>query len=241
MGVKIGTIPVDRGFYLILIGVTINYIIFAILMLMTASWRLTSINEALKLTAKSDRRNILRKMKILMKVLAKTEDLIDSLNNYLTLNNILFFLNFFITFLMISFLGYDILVHDLGSEDVIFFLAGVSFSFCGGLSCFIILKYSMTFNNTMQNSVETFNEISINSSDRKIKKFCQIANLQLSSTQNELSCGLLDFNWKFILTFLNYFFSYIVMMIQFDFMLPNRRIEISRNRINIEGLNINYL
>ena len=161
-----------------------------------------------------------------MKMLAKTEDLIHSLNNYLTLNNILFFFNFFMLFLMISFLGYDILVHDLGSDDVIFFFAGISFLFWAGFSCLIILFYSLAFKNTTQNSFTTFNEISINSSDRKIKKFCHIAILQISSTQSELSCGLFGFNWIFILTFLMYYFNYIVMMIQFDYMLTNRRIDI---------------
>ena len=153
-----------------------------------------------------------------MRIWGKVEDLIEALNKYITFNYILAFWNFFMLFLMISFLGYDILVHDLGSEDRIFFLAGISFSFWSGLNCVIVIIYSMSFDHTMKYSIRIFNEIAINSLDIKIKKFCQIANFQISSSQSELSCGLFGFNWRLIFTIISAFFSYLVMMIQFDYL-----------------------
>ena len=216
LNVKLETIPINRGFFLITLAITLNYTILSLLMQASISWRLPAINKALILTAKTNQKNLLRKIKVTMKMLGKIEDLINSLSNYLTLNNIFSFLNFFLFSLMILFLGYDILAHDLGIDDVIFFLAGICFSFLGGLNCVFVIIYSMTFNHTLQHSIRIFNEIAINSRDIKIKKFCQIANLQISSTQSVLSCGLFVFNWRLIFTIISAFFSYLIMMIQFD-------------------------
>lgn len=218
LGVKVKTIAIDRVLVLITLAMTVNYTFLSVLMLMTVSWRTKSINEAIILTVRSDQNEVLGKIKILMKMWCKVEALINSLSKYLVINSILSFWNFFVVTILMAFLGYDILANDLGSSDIIFFAAGSSYAIFTGATCVIFVIYSVTFKNTMKNSIKAFNQIASNCNDRKVMKFCQIANLQLSSTQSELSCGLFGFNWKFIFTLMAAFFSYLLEMIQFDYM-----------------------
>lgn len=234
MNVKIKTIPVDRGFFLISLGLNINYSIFAILMQVMISWRLRAIDDALKLTIKSNQKIILRKMKLLMKVLCIIEDLINSRNNYVSLSNILSFANFFVTSLMILFLGYDVFAHNLGNDDLTLFLGGISFSFFAGLACFIAISYSISVARTIKKAIKIFNKIQMKfNDDAKIQKYCNLANLQLSSVQSEFSCGLFDFNYKLIFTLMSSIFAYLVMMIQFDYMLTIRRKEMNFSETDV--------
>lgn len=223
LGVKVKTIPIDRIFYLISIAININYIIFSFLILLAIFWRLRSMTNALNITTKSDHKKLFQNIKSLSKIWCKLEDLICSVDKYHTFSLILTFLNFFVTFLLVIFLGYDIFAHDLDSGDVIFFVAGLNFSFFNGLSCFIVIAISMALNNTMKISMKICNRIQIKNQVKKVHKLNYIAILQFTFLRKNFSCGLFDFNWKLIFTLAASFFSYLIMMIQFDYMLSINR------------------
>lgn len=223
LGVKVKTIPIDRIFYLISIAININYIIFSFLILLAIFWRLRSMTNALNITTKSDHEKLFQNIKSLSKIWCKLEDLICSVDKYHTFSLILTFLNFFVTFLLVIFLGYDIFAHDLDSGDVIFFVAGLNFSFFNGLSCFIVIAISMALNNTMKISMKICNRIQIKNQVKKVHKLNYIAILQFTFLRKNFSCGLFDFNWKLIFTLAASFFSYLIMMIQFDYMLSINR------------------
>lgn len=216
LGIKIKSVDLKTGYPLINMGIAVTFALFSILLLLTISWRLRSITTALK---KSEDEN---SIKIIVKILSKIEDLIYSINSYLSLNYITSFSSTFIYLLMFTFLGYDILVHNLSVDDVIFFCAGASFTCFNSLMCSLVIFFSMRFDKTTKNLFKFFNQIQMKNSDQKIRKICFLANLQLGHSKKNLSCGLFDLNWHLIFTLMASFFSYLITMIQFDYMVTVR-------------------
>lgn len=117
-------------------------------------------------------------------------------------------------------------MHSLGEDDKLFFGIGLIFSF-STISCIsVLIIYSENFKNKINEAVKKFNLIRLKSDDRKVQKYCNLAILQFESSRKFISCGLFELNWKHIFLMMTSFFSYLVMMIQFDYMLTLKQINI---------------
>lgn len=229
LNVKVNSIPIEDGFFLVGVTATIYYVLFTMLMLIVASWRIKSIDEALLQVDERNERKLLKKLKIILKVWSKVEDLNTSMTKYFITNNLFYFSNFFNTFLITVFLGYDIFAHSLEIDDKIFLMAAVIFCI-SSISCIIILTInSEIYKNKNNKAMLKFNLIKLKSKDKRVQSFCYLGILQLKNSSNFISCGLFDLNWKHVFAMISSFFAYLVMIIQFDYMLTTKNINILSN------------
>lgn len=223
--VKIDSIPIERGFFLTGIMITINYILLSMLLLLTIIWRFKSVGDALLQVKKlNDKKLILKRLKIILKILSKMGDLLESASKYFLFSNIFLFCNLFMIVLILIFLGYDILIHELEMEDKILFLAFIVFTISTLFCCLIIIISSTYFFNCFGNATNIINLICVKNNDKKIQKFCELGILQFENTQKQISCGFYNFNWNQIFLMVSSIFSYIITMIQFDYMLTIKKV-----------------
>lgn len=227
LNVKIDSVPIERGFFLTGIAISINYILLTMLLLLNIVWRFKSISDAMILIGNSKNKKILlRRLKVAMRICNKLSDLLESSSKYFLCNNIFLFSNLFFILLIMTFLGYDILVHNLDTDDVILFFAFVVFCVSTAFCSSITILTSTYFSECLSNCIKKFSLISFQFNDKKVQKFCILAILQLESSRRDISCGVFAFNWKFVFLIISSSFSYLVMMIQFDYMLTTKNIKI---------------
>jgi hypothetical protein len=227
LNVKIDSVPIERGFFLTGIAIAINYILLTMLLLLNLVWRFKTVSNALmKVDNYHDKTKVLKKLKSVLKMLSKLSELLESASKYFLCNNIFLFTNLFMIILIMTFLGYDILVHDLGTDDVILFFAFVVFSVSTAFCSSITILTSTYFSKCFSQAFEKINLIFIKFNDRKIQKICELGILQLQNSRKEISCGFFAFNWKHVFLMLSSFFSYLIMMIQFDYMITTKNIEV---------------
>lgn len=74
LNVKIRSIPIERGFYLISVVAAIYYILFTMLLFITVSWRLKSIDDALVKTEQISKKKIVKRLKTILKMWCKIEE-----------------------------------------------------------------------------------------------------------------------------------------------------------------------
>lgn len=219
LNVKIRSIPIERGLYLIGAGAVSNFILITLLIFVGVSWRLKSIEELLIGLNEVDQEIYLKKFKKILRIWSKIEDLICSINKYFLINNLFFFASFFNLILIVTFLGYDILVHELDTDDKIFFCCGLVYSISITSCICILIKYSENVKSMIEKNFNQINLIRFNSKHKNVQKYCELAILQLDSSTKLISCGLFEINWQHIFLMLSSLFSYLVVVIQFDYML----------------------
>lgn len=224
--VKVDSIPIERGFFLTGIAWLINYVLLMVLLLLLIAWRFSSIFNALQQVQELEKKKIPRRMKLILKLSNKMGEILESFIKYCLTNYALLYSHCLIITLMITFLGYDILVHDLGASDKIFFGAGIVFVVSTAFSYLLVICFSNYFSNSFNKIYEKINFIRLENDERKIRKICELGILQLECTRKEITCGLFDLNWKHLFLLMSSFFSYLVMMIQFDYMLSSKQIKI---------------
>lgn len=226
LNVKIRSIPVERGFYLISVMASIFYILFTILVLITFSWRLKSIDDALMETTSNEKKKLLRKLKIILRMWSKVDDVISSISRLFIISNIFYLLNFLIFVLILLFLGYDIYVHNLGGDDKLLFGFASFFSITIISFISVLIIQSQNICEKVTNAIRKINLIKLKSKEKNIQKYCHLATLQLEVSNKFISCRLFDLNYKFIFTMISSCFSYLVMMVQFDYMLKENQFKI---------------
>lgn len=144
--INLESVPIDRGFFLLEMFFIMNYAALCMLMLLTVIWRLQGIDKAMNSMLKlKDDKKILRKMKILMRIWSKIDNLITSLSKYQSIANFFMFLVLTLTILIVVFLGYEIAVHDLTDSDLILFGVGTSFTIWFTFNCLSVIVFSTWF------------------------------------------------------------------------------------------------
>lgn len=228
--IKIKTIPIDNPLYYVSFGIIFIYLLLTVQLCYIISTRRKSIDKALGLISNTNEKKVLkRRLKVIFKIFCKLDDLIDSVNKFLSFNIIFLYLSIFIFFISVPFLGYDILVHNLGIDDITFFFIGVVYLSINIIPCLIIINYSNRFDTTSVNFTKILINIQMRDFDKKIKRICFIGNLQMSFLRKNFSCGVIDINWKLAFSLIASIFSYLVTMIQFDYMLTIRSKELNYN------------
>lgn len=219
LNVKVGSLPIERGFYLLGIALAIYYVLFMMLILTQIRWRLRSLGNALIMVEQMHGKMQMKRLKLFLKICSKVEDLLTSISKYFSCCNILCFANFFMIVFIFLFLGYDILAHELDSGDKIFFAAILIFSISNGALCFTIVIFSKDFLKFIKSNIQSFLKISLKRDQKKIRKICELGILQLGGSRKFISCGLFEINWKLIFLVFSSLFSHLITMIQFDYSL----------------------
>lgn len=226
LDVKVDSVPIEKGFYLIGLTMAMSYVLLSMLLLLAIIWRFKSVGDAtLELESFKDKRILLKKVKTVTQIWSKLGDLLTSVNKYFLTSNIFLFTIIFMMFLITLFLGYDIFMHSLGSDDLVLFYSFVIFTLSYTLCGLIIIFSSVYFSNSFSKVFKNLNSIRLKNNDEKIWKICTHSILQLDVLHNEISCGLFSLNWKFVFLMISSCFAYLVMMIQFDFMLTIQNIQ----------------
>ncbi len=226
LGVKLTTVPLERVYFILAVVLHIYYLIFALLIIFNAYWRFKSINRALTETLKNEDKNILKDIKIIRKIWIRVEDLIYSMDKYFATLFVIFYGNHIVFSLTISFLLYDVTVHDLGMEDKIFMCVGALFCTFTTIFFGILIFFSNALECIINNAVESFNLFHIKSEDKNIQKSCELAILQFEHSRKLVSCGMFEFDWKLIFSTGASIFSNLITMIQFDYTLNTNQVEI---------------
>lgn len=227
LGVKIDSVPIEQGFFLIGLTIAINYILQIMIIFLAMKWRFKLALEVLmELQEFKDKNVMLKRLKTVIKIWSKLGDLVAATSKYFLMCNIFLFLIIFMMYLITLFLAYDILMHELGSDNLILFYSFIVFTCSYTHYGVVITISSVYFSNCFSSAINNLNLIALKIKEKKIQKFCSLAVLQLTAIQKEISCGLFEFNWKFIFLLISSVFSYLVTMMQFDYMLTLQNIKI---------------
>lgn len=152
------------------------------------------------------------------KIYAKFSDTVLIFNKVFSMYLMTSLLDLLIMLLVTFFLGYDILVHSLTISDAILMLGGVSYVNISGFFCFSILFLSSNLEEKRKILMLKINEFNL----KKFHKAKQLSTYQIDCASLELSCGLFLFKKFHIFAMVSSFFSYLIVMIQFDFVLSSQ-------------------
>lgn len=220
-GVKFDSIPLDDPVFLTIISIPMSFNILIIILLYTIFTRISAI---IKLT---DIRNVCsfstfnlkRRINLVMLLHDKINDSILSVNNCYIINILIAFLNITATYIFMTFLLYDTIIHKLKATNFILVMGGYSYCFCFATSCLSIIYFSTSIRKSHDNTMNNFFKMHILLKKRRICNKVHLASLQLYHFRKEISCGLFDFNWKYLMTVIACILNYVIVMIQFEGMI----------------------
>jgi hypothetical protein len=181
-------------------------------MLQSLSWRINLFPKVLE----DPNFSLSRKHKFIGKVYSKCEKLILSMKKLFALSFMILHFDCFTMALSTAFFGYDILAHELNTNDVLLFVGGISYATIAGTTIFLIIFYLSKFKDHKNSLMLSLNNL--RRKNLKLNKIIQLSIYQLDCVPTELSCGLFVFEIPHIFIMISSFFSYLIVTIQFDFM-----------------------
>lgn len=195
-----------------------------LLMVLSFSWRIKSIEKILIISELTST----QQLEIIGKIFGKCDKIIFSMNNLFAINFMTSLFDLLVMTLVTTFLAYDIIVHELTISDAILMLGGVSYINISGFICFTIIFILSGMDDKRKILMIKINNLKLNQK-KKVDKFFFLSINQLDFTQIKLSCGLFYFKKSQIFVMISSFFSYLVVMIQFDFVLAKELKSIAGN------------
>ena len=225
LGLKINTIPIHKGTYMLSTSLIYFYIFLMASILMSISYRIVSIKSILIHTEKFERKNLLADLKLIKKILIKLNDLFIETNQFFSSCLLMYFFIIFIFAVDLSFLAYDINVHKLGREDKILLACGTGFFVAASPCTVVMMIYSKMIENLTITAFKEFNLIHLKCDVKHIRKSCELAILQLQHCRISFSCGMFDIDTKLIFAICASSFTFLVTMIQFDFMISTSQLK----------------
>lgn len=208
--------PLDNLFFLVAFSFPMFNNALLYIALLNIYWRFKDFQKISKKLKSND------ELKLLSKIYSKLNAILINVNSFYVLNTVLALLDLLTITITSTFLIYDVIAHSLPLENLI--LAGGAFIyiFTSGFICVLIIGCSSFIKNINVNIMVEINKIAMIENKLKVYKFCQVAILQIENTQNKITCGLFEFDWKLIFTFIATFFSYLWTMFQVDLMFNKK-------------------
>lgn len=217
LNIKFDSLPVDNIYFLFASGLPICFNLIFLHTVLTVYWRLQSMVEYVKITLDTS-----LNLREILKSQGKIFDTISLLNRYHTPNYVFTMLDMLMVAITASFLIYDILIHSLTFDNFFLMSAGFTHFALSALLCLVIIFYGSKIKELQKEIIVTIAKSQIKQiqkSDFKPWKKCQLAICQLEISKNEFSCGLFELNCKQIFVMMSSFFSFLIVMIQFDLMI----------------------
>lgn len=211
--------PLDDLSFLITFMLPTAFNLIFVVTLINITWRLKTIDEFLGVHMTR------QELKIILKIYSKIDGTISNVKKYFSINTMICFEDVLLTALMTTFLAYDIVVHSLMIKDVILMLGGYSYVFVSGFSCVMVVIYSSKINSLKKSSLLKIIGMRLKIYG-KFGKICDLGILQIDSSMLQISCGLFTFDSYFIFTIISSFFSYLVVVLQFDIMIQNNELNL---------------
>jgi hypothetical protein len=208
--------PLDDFLFLIAFLRPVCCQVIFLTMIMALSWRLETFHKILENSELSMQQN----SKLIGKLLNKSADTIVNMNKLYSTNFMTSLVDLLFIALVTTFLAYDIIAHSLAISDVILMLGGMGYSFLAGSVCFSILIASSGLEEKKKKIVIKINDLSLKRN--KLHKFLYLSVFQFDCLPLELSCGLFTLKKSHIFLMISSYFSYLIVMIQFDFMFSNQ-------------------
>ena len=206
--------PLDNFIFLITFMLPTAYNLILIVTILNITWRLETINDFLGVHLTS------KELKLILKIYSQLHDTVSHVNKYFTINTMICLEDALVILLMLTLLAYDIVAHSLTIQDVILMLGGIAKINVLGFTCVMVIVYSSKVSSLKKSSLLKINEIRLKN-NRQLGRICELGILQIDSTISQISCGLFTFNSFFFFTIISSFFSYFVVVIQFDIMIEN--------------------
>lgn len=205
--VKFTSMPLDDFLFLIAFLRPILCDIIFLIEIVSLSSRIDSFH---KIVQKENH------LKVIAKLFNKTSSIIKDMNQLYATNFMTSLIDLLLISLVTTFLGYDIIVHSLTKTDAILMLAGVSYMIIAGFVCFSILIAASQIECKKRKIIAKINDIKLRKSSN-MHKFYELSIDYLEYLPTKLSCGLFILNKSHIFVILSSFFSYLIVMVQFDF------------------------
>lgn len=187
--------------YLYIVHISsLSYASLNIILLIALKNRISLINENVK------------NIKTTLILHDKFCDTISLVNKCFSFNFSITLLEFNFHCILFTFSACNMLLNKPDVGDKTFFFAGLVFIGYALILIVCILVYSSLIKSGGKQTliiVHALENVSVHS-------LTQIASLQLSHRQPEISCGLYTIDWKFLFAILSCVFSYTIILIQFD-------------------------
>jgi hypothetical protein len=223
IGVKFNSLPLDNPCFLFVMSLPITYSVLFYITLLSVCSRLKAINDCLVFNSTEmsswKSTDFIQRSKLVMKLCDKFHHVITSIHKLHVFSFVISLLNFLVITILVSFLCYDILIHNLSPHDVILFFGGCGYILCIGIICTLIIINCAHVKAQHDNIMDSMMNLHHTKIDKNICRFLQLMYLQMNSLRNEVSCGLFGFKFSYLMIFLTSVFNYVVVMIQFDTMI----------------------
>lgn len=214
-GVKFDSLPLTSIPFLISYSIPISCNIIFFIVLLNLYWRLESVQKLYKDSRIKSRKHL----KMATNIFDKITETISFVNRYYVAGTVASFLDLLVLAITLTYLIYDVIVHSRNLSNFLIIAGGFSYMVVSGTICILVIACSSFIRNIQDKIIASTNELAVKHFDRKIKNFCIISTLFLENSRTEISSELFDFNWKYILVLISSFFSFLIVMIQFDFMV----------------------
>ena len=220
-GVKFDSIPLNDPIFLTIISIPMSFNVLIIILLHTIFTRISIIIKLtdIKNVCSFSTFNLKKRINLVMLLYDKINDSILSVNNCYIINLLVAFLNITAIYIFMTFLLYDTVIHELKPENIILGLGGYSYCFCFGTSCVVIIYFSTSIRKSHDATIKNFFKMHFLLKNRRICNKVHLASLQFYHFRKEISCGLFDFNWKYLMVVITSVFNYVIVMIQFEGMI----------------------
>jgi hypothetical protein len=216
--IKFSAKPLDNVFFLIAYAIPISNNVFFFITIINVYWRFNDILEVTRHELK------IYEMKLVYKIYNRLNEIVPKINQYYLLNTILALLDLLVITINVAFLVYDTFIHELPLENFILAGGACFYIFLSGTICFLIIEYSSFISSVNCKIKMNLNKIALRRSEVKFYKMCHVGFLQIENTQNKISCGLFNFDWKLIFILMSSFFSYLWTMFQVDLMFNKKNV-----------------
>ena len=226
LGVKLSSIPLEGVLFLLGISYPTYYFLLTFFIIMTFSKRIKSVDQSLAKVGEDDQGNVLKNIKLIRKIWIRIEDLINSMEKYFMSTIIFYLLNYFLFLLVTIFLAYDVGVHNLEIDDKIFLCICITLSLSATAGVLPLTSYSKMIGRIISTAIGKINLIRLKCDDKKVQKNCELAILQFEHSRKLISCEMFELDWKFIFSMMSSVFSFLLTMVQFDYVISTRQLEI---------------
>lgn len=217
LNVHFVSMPLDDLYFLISFLRPVCCQVIFLTTIKALSYRLDSFGEILKSSECSVEENL----KTIGKLFSKSVNAVQHMNKIFSMLFMTSLVDLLLIILVTTFLAYDIFVHSLTINDVILMFGGVGYVNLSGFVCFSILISSSKLENKKFKMIIEINNLKLKS-ETKLHKHFQLSINQLNSLPSKLSCGLFKFEKSHIFLIISSFFSYFIVMVQFDFVLAKQ-------------------
>lgn len=213
--INLDSLPLTNVPFLISYSIPITFNVIFFIILLSLFWRLKSLSGLFENYKFSSR----KELKMFTKIFDQISETINFINRFYIFNTVGSLLDLLVISINITYLAYDIIVNSRNPMNFLIVAGACNYIFTSGLICILIIAYSSFIQNLQDTIIFKINGLGTKCSDLKNKKFSLISTMHISTLKNEISCEFFVFNWKHLFVMISSYFSYVIVTVQFDFMI----------------------